>query len=216
MNNKIQDDYLRHRERFRAWLLGKEFYKAVEALEFASKYHVGFRKDGITPEFMHQIAIGNYTRTLPNLREQQSTLIVVLLHDILEDYDLPISELEKRFDSKVVESVILLTKKYHGFKKDIGEYYKLISENYIASIVKGADRIHNQQTCSEVFSCKKQQEYIQECEAYILPMLKEARGNFPDQELAYENIKHALKGQIELLNSAIEAKIQLENLQVKS
>ena len=48
--------------------------------------------------------------------------------------------------------------------------------------------------------------YIAECEAYILPMLAEARNNFPDQELAYENIKHALKGQIELIKLVIRAR----------
>jgi len=65
--------------------------------------------------------------------------------------------------------------------------------------VKGADRIHNVQTMLGVFDLAKQQEYIHETEEYILPTLKEARRRFPHQEPAYENIKHMLQSQIELL-----------------
>ncbi len=206
------DVFMLRREKFRSWLLGREYYKAVEALEFAAKYHTGLRKDGVTPAIMHQVSIASYTKTLPGLKDPESTLIAAILHDILEDYNLPISDLEKRFESRIVEAVILLTKKYQGKKKETANYYADMSANSIASIVKGADRIHNQQTCSEVFTPQKQLEYIAECENYLLPMLKEAGNNFPEQELAYENIKHALKGQIELLRSAIDAKIQLEHI----
>jgi hypothetical protein len=58
------------------------------------------------------------------------------------------------------------------------------------------------------FDLAKQQEYIQETEEYILPALKEARRRFPHQEPAYENIKHMLQSQIELLSAVHKA---LEN-----
>lgn len=208
----MSTDFLRHRERFRAWLLGKEYYKAVEGLEYASKQHNGMRKDGITPEFHHQISIAHYIRTLPNLRNQQLTLLAALLHDVVEDYNVSLEELEKKFGFEVVQIVLLLSKIVKGHKKDISEYYLAMSLDPIASIVKGGDRIHNFQTMAGIFTCKKQLAYIEECENYILPMLKEARNNFPDQELAYENIKHALKGQIELLRLSIEAKVALEKI----
>ena len=208
-------DFLRHRERIRAWLLGAKYYKAVEALEYASKYHTGIRKDGITREFMHQLAIAHYLRTLPNVRQQEHVLIVAFLHDLLEDYNVPVETLKSKFGAEVVEAVLLLSKKVDNKKKAIELYFSEIGANPIASVVKGGDRIHNHQTLGNVFTCKKQKEYIQETEEFILPMLKEARNNFPDQELAYENIKHALKGQIELLRLSIEAKIQLEELTKK-
>jgi len=199
-----------HYERFKSWMLGKEFFKAVEALEYAAKYHTGMRKDGVTPEFHHQISIGHYVRTLPNLRNQELALISAILHDVVEDYDVSAEVLEAKFGKEVAESVLLLSKKYKGVKKSTSDYYRAMETNSVASIVKGADRIHNFQTCSGVFTCEKQLLYISECETYILPMLKEARNNFPDQELAYENIKHALKGQIELLRLVIAAKLKLE------
>lgn len=199
-------DYLRHRERIRAWLLGKEYYKAVEALEFAAKYHTGTRKDGVTPEFHHQVSILHYLRTLKGLRNQQAVLAAGCLHDTIEDYDVPPETIRVKFGEEVCTAVLLLTKKYRGEKKSPEEYYKSMSSNPIASIVKGGDRVHNFQTMATVFSCEKQLKYIEECEEHLLPMLKEARNNFPDQELAYENIKHALKGQIELIRLVIEAR----------
>lgn len=208
-------DFLRHRERLRAWLLGKEYYKAVEALEYAARFHTGVRKDGITKEFMHQLAIGHYLRTLPGIRQQEKVLSVAFLHDLLEDHNVPVEILKEKFGSEVVEAVVLLSKKVDNKKKAIELYFSEIGGNPIASIVKGGDRIHNHQTLGNVFTCKKQKEYIQETEEFILPMLRDARNNFPDQELAYENIKHALKGQIELLRLSIEAKTQLEQLTSK-
>ena len=51
----------------RYWLHGKSYYKALNAMSFATLYHTGVRKDNITPEFHHQISIASYLRTLPNL-----------------------------------------------------------------------------------------------------------------------------------------------------
>ena len=198
--------YIIHRERIRAFLLGKEYYKAVEALEFASQYHTGTRKDGVTPEFHHQISIMHYARTLTNLRDEETTLVTCALHDVVEDYDVPIETIRARFGDVTAKAVMLMTKKYRGEKKDTAQYYKDMISDPIASIVKGCDRVHNFQTMPAVFSCAKQVKYMEECEQHILPMLKAARNRFPDQELAYENIKHALKGQIELIRLIVEAK----------
>lgn len=203
-------DFERHKERIRAWLLGKGYYKAVEALEFAAKYHTGLRKDGVTPEFHHQISIAHYLRTLPNVRKQEELLAVACLHDTMEDHGVTRETIKSKFGELISEATYLLSKEYLGKTKSTEDYYAAIAECPIASLAKGGDRIHNYQTMHSVFTCKKQLAYIEEGEKYILPMLKEARSNFPDQELAYENIKYTLKGQIELLKLSIRAKEELE------
>ena len=207
-------DHVRHLERIKAWLLGKEYYKAVEALVFASKHHTGMRKDSVTPEFHHQISISLYLRTLPNLRDPEAVIATAMLHDVIEDENVSPQELEALFGSKITDAVLLLSKEIKGVKKSTFDYYEAMKDNPIASIVKGGDRIHNFQTMPTVFTCEKQTRYIEECENFILPMLREARNQFPDQVLAYENIKHALKGQIELLRLSIEAKQQILELKL--
>lgn len=190
----------------RYWLLGREFYLALDALEYASKYHTGKRKDGITQEYFHQLSIGRYTKSiLTSLEYPEETLATVFLHDISEDYAVSATEIRERFGERISEAVQLLTKKFGDYRKADTEYYRDITGNKIASVAKGADRIHNIQTMVGVFTYEKQKEYIEETETYILPALKEARRIFPRQEPAYENIRHVLVSQIELLRAVHKA-----------
>jgi hypothetical protein len=57
-----------------------------------------------------------------------------------------------------------------------------------------------------VFTNKGQLWYIEETEEYIIPMLKKARRKFIEQESVYENIKHVLLSQIELIKIIHKAK----------
>jgi len=181
----------------RYWLIGRQYHDAVEALEFAGEYHTGVRKDGLTPEFEHQIRIAHYVRTLePSLLNPEDTITASLLHDVVEDHPVPIDTIYRKFGQTVGGAVDLLTK---SKGKDTNEYYKQMETNAIASIVKGADRMHNVQTMRGVFTYEKQQRYIDEVVGYILPMLRNARRNYPQQEAAYENIKHVLRSQIDFV-----------------
>lgn len=181
----------------RYFLLGKGYYDAARALEFASIYHTGFRKDGVTPELQHQIEIVHFLRTLlPSFIFPQEVLIAGILHDTCEDYpEVTQDIIEKEFGRRVAHSVSLLNK--NG--KELSYYFEQIGKDEIASIVKGADRIHNLQSMIGVFTPEKQIRYIEEVEKYFLPMLKIARRKFPQQEPAYENIKHLLNSQLELI-----------------
>ena len=181
----------------RYYLLGKGYYDTARALEFAAKYHTEFRKDGVTPELQHQIEIVHFLRTLlPSYIYPQDVLTAGVLHDTDEDYPESRSEIEKNFTPRVAHSVALLNK--HG--KDEAYYFDSIANDEIASIVKGADRIHNIQSMIGVFNLQKQLNYIHEVQLHFLPMLKTARRKFPQQETAYENIKHMLISQIELIS----------------
>ncbi len=176
--------------------MGKGFFQAADALEFGGSYHTGLRKDGITPEFQHQVEITHYLRTLiPLLMFPEETLTASLLHDVTEDHGVTSSTITERYGHRVSLAVQLLDK--NGKSPDF--YFSEIANNPIASIVKGGDRMHNIQTMVGVFSPEKQLKYINEVEDHFLPMLKIARRKFVSQESAYENIKHILTSQIELL-----------------
>lgn len=66
----------------RQTLIGKGFYNALIALEFAKKRHVGTRKDGVTPEFDHQISIALFALTLPSIQYQEELIATIMLHDV--------------------------------------------------------------------------------------------------------------------------------------
>lgn len=187
------------------FLLGRNYHTSLAAYGLAKSYHTGTRKDGITPEFQHQIEIALHVTTLRDVIAEEHTLTAALLHDTPEDYDISYQAVLDKFGYDVAQSVWALTKKNKTMVKDIRVYYNEISENYIASIVKGCDRVHNLQSMPGVFTTEKQIRYIDETEDYVLPMLKQAAILFPSQSLAYMNIRTTLKSQIKLLQAAIDA-----------
>ena len=192
----------------RYYLLGCKYFQALKAMEFAAKFHTGMRKDGKTPEFSHQMLIVQFLRTLaPGILEPEETFSTAFLHDTPEDHDVGFDEIENKFGVKVAKSVRLLTKKYRGTVVPEQYYYEQIAEDSIASVVKGGDRNHNISTMVGTFTKEKQLSYIEETEKFVLPMLKTARRNFPEQESVYENEKLLLKSQIVLIRKINEVEL---------
>jgi (p)ppGpp synthase/HD superfamily hydrolase len=183
------------------YLLGRNYYKALEAFNFAEQHHTGLRKDGVTPEFQHQIDIALYLTTLKDVQDEETTLAAALLHDVMEDYAVSHEEMERRFGLRLTEIVWRLTKKYKGVEKDLPAYFEEISNDPVASLVKGADRIHNVQSMVGVFTVEHQKHYVDEVKTYFLPMLKRAKKSFPRQSPAYFNIEHLLKSQLRFLEA---------------
>jgi len=190
----------------RYWLIGiskndEQYKPALEALEYAKNIHIGFRKDGKTPEFQHQIEICHYLRTLVDgLMHPGATLAAAFLHDVPEDYDISFDDIERKFGKQISDAVWLLTKQYRGEKKNMEVYFNEMANCPIASVIKGADRINNHQTMHPIFKPEKQKSYILETDTYIIPMLKKARHIHVSQEHIYENIKFVLKSQMTMAN----------------
>lgn len=186
----------------RYWMLGREYHVALKALEFGLKYHTGVRKDGVMPEFQHQVSQASFARTLePHLLYPDETLATIFLHDVVEDCDVDISTIVTEFGEMVGTSVELMTNQVRGVRKPIDSYYSEMQFNEIASVVKGCDRIHNHQTMVGVFTPEKIDSYMIETNDHVIPMLKLARKRFTRQEGAYLNIKHVLMTQMELLQA---------------
>ena len=135
----------------------------------------------------------------------EDTFCVSLLHDVVEDYDVSLMEIESMFGERVADSVRRISKVIRGVKKDSAEYYGDIKECPISSIVKPADRIHNQQSMGGVFAVDHQKLYIEETEEFIIPLVKSARHSFCEQECIYESLKFTLESQIELIKMIHEA-----------
>ena len=171
-------------------------------MEFGLRYHTGVRKDGVMPEFQHQVSQASFARTLePHLLFPDETLATIFLHDVVEDCDVDISTIFAEFGDQVGTSVELMTNQVRGVRKPIDSYYSEMQYDMIASIAKGCDRIHNHQTMIGVFTPEKIDSYMIETNGHVIPMLKLARKRFTRQEGAYLNIKHVLMTQMELLQA---------------
>jgi (p)ppGpp synthase/HD superfamily hydrolase len=151
--------------------------------------HKGIRKDGKTPEIMHQLQIIEYLLTIYDINRVDANLLfsVAALHDTKEDYPIEYEKILRTlicsYDSRIIKCVNTLTKT----GKDIYTYYDEISTCPICALVKGADRIHNNNSIKGVFSSEKIKEYKEEGIKYVLRMLYRARALFPNYKLMFDN-----------------------------
>src|SRR6185436_11852732 len=137
MSESIIDRCQRHTIAVRHTLLGKNWYSALEAMEFAKGFHQGTRKDRITPEFSHQIEIAGFLLTLSSaLLFPEETITVSFLHDCPEDYDIGFEELESKFGAKVSNATKLLTKTHRGHKRNPDTYFIDMIREPTESIIK--------------------------------------------------------------------------------
>ncbi|GAB6076006.1 RelA/SpoT family protein [Desulfurobacterium crinifex] len=122
-----------------------------KAYEFAKKKHEGqFRKSG-EPYFTHPAEVAYI---LAELRMDVPTIIAGLLHDVVEDTDTTVEEIEKEFGKEVAFIVKGVTKLegYHFSSKeerDAESFRNLLislAEDIRVLIVKLADRLHNMRT----------------------------------------------------------------------
>lgn len=186
----------------RNWYEGKGYYRAIRAMNEAHWIHRGLRKDGVTPEIHHQISIAGFLKTInEGLISPESVHIVAWLHDALEDYADEFNVRRKTGEldflkENELDDIELITR---NAGEPFARYIEVQVISPVASIVKGADRIHNFQTMVGVFSKEKRTSYIEEGEKYIIPMLKSAKDRYPEQTNAYYNVIHVLNTQIELL-----------------
>ena len=112
------------------------------------------------PYFMHPLAVAEI---LIDLKLDQETIITALLHDVVEDTDVTLEEIEKDFGEEVAKLVDGVTKlgKIESVSSDervIENFRKLalaMSQDIRVLLVKLADHLHNMQTLTYVPSKEK-------------------------------------------------------------
>ncbi len=130
------------------------------------------------------------------------------MHDVVEDYDVTYDTLVKLFGVQIADAVMKMSKVIKGVKVPAEIYFPNLATCPIASAAKGCDRVHNLMTMVGGFKPEKQSSYIDETMDFVVPMLKEARRTFPEQEPLYENIKFVMTNQIILYREMLSSKNQ--------
>jgi len=131
--------------------------KIREAFDFAARAHEGtFRKSG-EPYIFHPLAVAQIA--VGELGLGSTSVISALLHDVVEDTDITLEDIERRFGPKVADIINGLTKisvvfeavdnssiQAENFKKmllTLGEDLRVI-------LIKLCDRLHNMRTLGSV------------------------------------------------------------------
>ena len=105
----------------------------LKAMKIAYNAHLGQVDGNDVPYIFHPY----------HLAEQMTdeiTCTVALLHDVVEDTEITIEELEREFPKEVTDAVRLMT---HEKDVDYFDYVRAIKENPVAKCVKLADLAHN-------------------------------------------------------------------------
>ena len=119
--------------------------------EFARAAHEGQKRRSGEPFFAHALTVA---RILTDLRLDVDTLIAAMVHDVVEDTDHSLAEIEQRFGRAVAHMVDGVTK-ISGIRAPSREarkaetYRKLvlaIAQDPRTVLIKLADRLHNMRT----------------------------------------------------------------------
>ncbi len=186
-----------------------------KAYEFGYRYHEGQKRLSGEPYFNHCIEVAN---TLASWNMDYTTIMAGLLHDVVEDTDITVKDLEKEFDKDLANLVDGLTK-ISGIEfstrkeKQAGNFMKMllsVAKDIRVIIIKFADRMHNMRTI----------EYLPKLKQHRIA--KETRDVY--SPLAHRLGMAAVKSQLDdlsfkILNkedySSIESKLKTTNRQRK-
>jgi (p)ppGpp synthase/HD superfamily hydrolase len=199
----------------RYWLLGMaehdpEYFKVIEALELGLEHHDGVRNGG-DPEFVHQLGIFHYLRTLhKHIKNPKTVYKLVFLHDALEDPNqktkafITPQEIEDAFGEVFLLKLKKMSKEILG-QKNPEFSLDAVFEDEDTSVAKGGDRVDNVSSMIGVFKRARLERYVKETMEEFLPRLKKARRKFASQEACYESMKLVLVGQLQLIGHLLES-----------
>ena len=143
--DRLISDYLKSRHRKKVDLIAKAF-------NFARQAHKGVRRLSGEPYIMHPIAVAQIVCSEIGLGS--TSICSALLHDVVEDTDYTVEDIENMFGPKIAQIVDGLTKISGGIfgeqaSAQAENFKKLLltmSEDIRVILIKIADRLHNMRT----------------------------------------------------------------------
>ena len=142
---KLLNDYISSRHRKKVELITKAF-------NFARQAHKGVRRLSGEPYIMHPIAVAQIACSEVGLGS--TSICAALLHDVVEDTDYTVEDIENIFGAKIAQIVDGLTKISGGIfgeqaSAQAENFKKLLltmSDDIRVIIIKICDRLHNMRT----------------------------------------------------------------------
>ncbi len=193
--------------------------KFLEAYEFALKAHKGqFRKDNRTPYILHPLKA---TQILTKLHVDEDTLIAAILHDVPEDTEKTLRDIEKQFGKNIaflVNGITKLSKVYYRHdmaERQIESLKKLLihsAKDPRVILIKLADRLHNMSTLNNVQPEKRIRIAKETLEIYV-PIANLLGIEEIKKQLEDECFKYLFQKEYERIEKILsETKIRQENI----
>ena len=138
-------------EKIKSYSPNADFDKVARAYNLAKKAHEGqFRKSG-EPYFIHPKAVANI---LADMQLDEDTICGGLLHDVVEDTDYELEDIEEEFGKNVailVDGVTKLGKikymtKEESQSENLRKMFLAMAKDMRVILIKLSDRLHNMRT----------------------------------------------------------------------
>lgn len=143
------------------------------AFELAREAHAPQRRKSGEPYILHPIAVA--TIIAKEMKLGANTVIAAFLHDVVEDTEYTIEDIEARFGEDVAFLVDTVTKKKYeksNLGKQVDNYKQLLDSldyDIRALMVKIADRLHNMRTLASM-RMEKQMKIAGETDYFYAPL----------------------------------------------
>jgi len=161
----------------------------LKALPYAEKAHEGQKlKNADIPYISHPLNMACHMLAM-DIKEDE-ILAATLLHDVIEDCNKELDDLP--VNDKTKELVKLMTHEKDDTRREeiMKVYYKGLSSNPKAALIKLVDRCNNVSKMSWGLSRQRIYRMIKETEVYVLPLLNVIKNT------EYDNAKWLLSYQI--------------------
>lgn len=129
----------------------EDYDRIRQAFYFANEAHKGVKRHSGEPYITHPLSVARIVVVEIGLGVK--SVQAALLHDVVEDTDYTVDDIEHRFGAKVASMVDGLTKLEGAFSQDISkqaENFKkmllTLSDDIRVCLIKIADRLHNMRT----------------------------------------------------------------------
>jgi GTP pyrophosphokinase len=144
-------DLLNYIKSIKNFISNTDIEKIEKAVDFATKAHSKQKRASGEPYILHPIAVA---KLIASLKLDTTSIIVALLHDIIEDTTYTLNEIRELFGEQEAELVDGITKlgklkTQTENNKQAENFRKLllaISKDVRVLLIKLADRLHNMQT----------------------------------------------------------------------
>ncbi len=192
----------------KAYLSQDEIEQVWDAYRFSDNAHKGqVRKSG-EPYITHPVSVACI---LAKLHLDVPTLLVALLHDVVEDTDVEMAELSERFGQQVAGLVDGLTKLDKVERRtaeqtqaeNVRKMLLAMSQDVRVILIKLADRLHNMQTLG-VMKPAKQKRISHETLDIYAPIANRLGLNSVYQELVNLSFKHIYPNRYKVIAKAVK------------
>jgi len=192
--------------RIRMYAQAKKMTETQKTIRIMLKYHDGaVRKSNSgeeVPYVIHPLMMACHAFALAI--DSDELIATVLLHDVVEDCDVTVDELDVNEDIKNAVNLLSHEKIEGQSKEDSNKaYYDGIKTNKVASMVKLLDRCNNVSTMATGFNPTKMIEYIEETEQFVIPLLDTVKHEYDDYYDAAFLLKYQLLSVMETLKRTL-------------